>query len=353
MDIDRYIQRNEPEWDHLVDLSKRGSRSIKKLTDAEIDELIHLYQLVSAQLSHVRTTYEDPHLNARLSQILGEARAVIYRGRTHPLTAVAKFFTVTFPAAVWHSRYFVLLSTAMFFVPALLLGFWLAGDPDSLERVVPADLQAEIAESQFADYYKSDSAQNFATSVTLNNARVGLMAFAFGFIPMLGTGFVMVFNGANVGVMGAVMHSSGESAQFWGLILPHGLLEIAAILVAGGAGLRLSWTIIAPGDRTRLRALKEEGLRSISIVFGLVVCFIVAGFIEGFVTPSDLPTSLRIAVGVSALVLFTVYLVALGSQAARQGVTGLPGEQSTPARNQSLLFNESDDQIRLLPLASK
>lgn len=352
MDIDRYIQRNEPQWNQLVELSRRGSKSVKKLTDAEIDDLIQLYQLVSAQLSHVRTAYEDPHLNARLSQILGEARAVIYRGRSHPVTAVIKFFTVTFPAAVWHSRYFMVLSTALFFIPALLFGFWLAGDADSLARIMPEDMQIVVAESEFADYYRSDSAQNFATSVTLNNARVGFLAFAFGFIPLVGTGYVMMLNGANVGIMGAVMQTHGESAQFWGLILPHGLLEIAAIIVAGGAGLRLSWTIIAPGDRTRARALQEEGLRSISIVIGLVVCFIVAGFIEGFVTPSDLPTSLRIAVGVAALLLFTVYLIGMGSQAGRRGLTGLPGEQSNIVDEPDPPF-EAADQMRLLPLANK
>jgi len=331
MDIDRYIQRNDPMWRRLQQLAEGARKRRRMLSDDEIAELVALYQRVSAQLSHARTTYADPELNARLSQVLGEARVVIYRTRSNPAKTAATFVTRTFPAAVYYSRRFMLVATIAFMVPAVALGVWLLNSPQVLDASVPPELQRVIAEREFAEYYRSDAAQNFAGTVTVNNALVAFLTFALGVIPVLGPVSVLLTNGMNVGVMGAVMHHAGEGPQFWGLILPHGLLEIASILVAGGAGLQISWAMIAPGERTRAAALKDAGLRSVVIVIGLVACFVIAGFIEGFVTPSDLPTAMRVAIGVAVLVLFVAYVVGFGSRAVRDGATGLLGEDP-PAR---------------------
>jgi len=327
MDIDRYIQRNDPVWRRLEHLAREASRSVGRLDDDELDELVHLYQEVSSHLAHARGQYRDPGLNARLSRILGEARVVIYRRRSSAAAAVGRFFVETFPAAVWHSRRFVAVAFACFFVPAIGFGTWLAGSASALDAAVPPELQQLIAEEEFAAYYSSDAAQNFAGQVTINNIQVAFLAFALGVVAVVGPGLVLANNGMHVGVMAAVMHRAGEGPQFWGLILPHGLLEISAILVAGAAGLRLSWAIVAPGDRTRRDALRDEGLRSVVIVTGLALCFVVAGFVEGFVTPSGLPTALRIAVGVAVLATFVVYVVLLGSRAERLGLTGLLDER--------------------------
>lgn len=354
MDIDRYIQSNDPTWRRLQQLAQQARSRRRRVSDDELAELVTLYQRVSAHLSHARTTYADPELNARLSRILGEARNVIYRTRAEPAKAVATYFGRTFPAAVWYSRRFVLAAAICFLLPAIAFGFWLAGSPAALDASVPPELQRVIAESQFRDYYRSDAAQNFAGQVTVNNAFVAFLTFALGVVPIVGPASVLLQNGLNVGVMGAVMHHAGEGPQFWGLILPHGLLEIASILVAGGAGLQISWAMIAPGDRTRGAALRDAGLRSVVIVGGLVVCFTVAGFIEGFVTPSDLPTAMRIAIGVAVLTLFVAYVVGFGSRAVRDGATGLLGERRpTPGRRPDPTASDAGPQRRPVDLAAR
>lgn len=326
MDIDRYIQRNEPTWRRLEQLSGAASRHLRRLSDAEVTELVDLYRLVSAHLSHVRTAYRDPDLVARLSRTLGAARVVIYRRRSNPWTSLATFLGRTFPGAVWHIRNFLAASMACFLLPAIGIGVWLANSPEVRDTAVPPEVQELIAQEEFANYYQSDAAQNFAGQVTINNILVAFQAFASGLVPIIGPLVILVQNGMNVGVVGAVMHAAGEGPQFWGLILPHGLLEITAVLIAGAAGLRLSWAIIAPGDRTRADALREEGQRCVAIVLGLALCFVVAGFIEGFVTPSDLPTSLRVGVGVAVLMAFDMYISVLGRRAEQLGSTGLIGE---------------------------
>jgi uncharacterized membrane protein SpoIIM required for sporulation len=178
----------------------------------------------------------------------------------------------------------------------------------------------------FEQYYKSAPASEFASQVFTNNVQVSIYAFAAGIAFCVLTAFILVLNGASVGVAGGLFAAVGQQPKFWGLILPHGLLELSAVFIAGGAGLRLGWTLIDPGDRTRRAALAEEGRRALAIVAGLVVVFAVAGTIEGFVTGSSLPTWARVGIGVVGELTLVSWLVVKGRAAARLGLTGALGE---------------------------
>ena len=181
-------------------------------------------------------------------------------------------------------------------------------------------------EEDFESYYSSAPASQFATEVTVNNIQVGFLAFAFGILLCVPTAFVLAMNGANLGWAAGLFAAVGQQPKFYGLILPHGLLELSAIVVAGAAGLAVGWAIVDPGDRPRTEALAEQGRRSAVIALGLALAFIVAGTIEGFVTPSGLHTSVRVAIGIAACLAFWTYVVVLGRRAASEGYTGAFGE---------------------------
>jgi uncharacterized membrane protein SpoIIM required for sporulation len=267
---------------------------------------------------------------ARLSQTLGLAHGTIYRRRSSPGAALVRFFTETFPAAVWHMRRAVLIAAVLLLAPAVATGLWLANDAAVRTVAIDRDLQRALASGEFEEYYRSDAAATFQTAVTVNNIRVSFLAFISGVFLGLPTMYILVINGANIGVAGAVMHAYDQSPLFWGLILPHGLLEITAVVVAGGAGLALGWSLVVPGDRTRGRAFSEAGLRAVAAVMGLTVCFVVAGFVEAWVTPSELPTWARVGIGVLVEALFILYIVGLGRAAADRGLTGRLGEVPPP-----------------------
>ncbi len=129
-------------------------------------------------------------------------------------------------------------------------------------------------------------------------------------------------NASNVGVALGLMAAAGRVDIFLGLLIPHGLLELTAVFIASGTGLRLGWTVIDPGARTRSDALAAEGRAAIGMAMGLAVVLLVSGIIEAFVTPSGLPTWGRIAIGVVAEALFLTYVIVLGGRAARAGHTG-------------------------------
>jgi uncharacterized membrane protein SpoIIM required for sporulation len=129
-------------------------------------------------------------------------------------------------------------------------------------------------------------------------------------------------NAANVGVDAGFMAAGHKLGLFFGLILPHGLLELTAVFIAAGTGLRLGWTVIDPGPRRRADALAEEGRAALTVALGLVAVLLVSGVIEAFVTPSGLPTWARVGIGVVVEAAFLTYVAVVGGRAARAGESG-------------------------------
>ena len=210
---------------------------------------------------------------------------------------------------------------------------WIANSDAALQATGPEALREAYVQEDFEAYYSSGPAAEFATEVLINNIQVSFLAFVIGIAFALPTIFILAFNGANVGVAAGLFYAAGEPAKFWGLILPHGLLEITAILVAGGAGMQLGWSLINPGDRPRAVALVEESKRSASIIIGLILVFVLAGLIEGFVTPSPLDTWARISIGLAAFSAFWSYVLVLGPQATARGYTGSISQQRIEIHN--------------------
>jgi uncharacterized membrane protein SpoIIM required for sporulation len=326
VDIDLFIARNTPVWNRLAQLTSQARHGLGRLAPAEIDELVVLYQRVSAHLSHARTAYRDPSLTMRLTTLVTQASGVIYRGRSRPGIAITEFFAWRFPAAVYQSGRFIAASAALLLIPAIVMGVWLGTSDAARDVSAPEEVRAAYIENDFESYYSSDSATNFATQVTVNNIQVALAAFAGGVLAGIPTVYLLVYNGANVGLAAGLFADAGQLDRFFGLILPHGLLELTAVVIAGAAGLRVGWAVIVPGDRSRIEAIGAESRQAVLIALGLMVAFVAAGFIEGFVTGRGVPTALRIAIGVAAELAFVLWIVVQGRTATARGITGELGE---------------------------
>lgn len=327
MDIDQFIERNEPGWTRLDSLTKLARQGPAKLSAVEIDEFMSLYQRTSGHLTRVQTSYRDDALAARLTWSVAEASSVLYGTSTNASRSFREFFTHTFPAAVYYNRKFVLASALLLFVPMFAMGAWLANSDAARDAAIPPAAQEALIEEDFEAYYSSEASTTFASQVTVNNIRVSFLAFAAGMTFGLGTIYIMVSNGLNVGFALGAFASVGQQPKFWGLILPHGLLELTAVVIAGAAGLRLGWTLLVPGDRTRVAAMAEEGRRAAALVIGLVLAFLVAGLIEGFVSGSTLSTPVRVTIGAVVEILFLSYLFVRGRAADALGYTGSFGER--------------------------
>lgn len=316
MDLDAFVAVHGPEWDRLDALSRR-----RRPSGAEVDELVRLYQRAATHLSVVRSAAPDPALAARLSRTVATARAAVAGAPEPLLRELARFVTVSFPAAVYRARWVTggaaLLSVAV----GVAMGAWVASDRRVVAALGSSEEIRRYVEVDFEHYYSAHAAQSFAAQVWTNNAWLAALCVAVGITGVLPV-YLLFTNAVNVGVAGGLMAVYGRLDLFLGLITPHGLLELTAVFVAAGAGLRVFWAWIDPGPLPRGRALAREGRSMFTVALGLVVVLLVSGVIEAFVTPSSLPTWARIGIGMLAWLAFLGYVGFYGRRAARAGETG-------------------------------
>lgn len=317
MDVDAFVAAHQADWARLETLVKRR----RKLSGEEIDELVTRYQRTATQLSVLRSGGHDPALTARLSSLLGRARAAVTGARTPAWRSVAVFFGVAFPAMAYRSRWWWLGTAAASIALAVIAGRWIAASGSVQASLLSHSQVQALVNSQFRSYYSQDSAASFALKVWTNNVYVAAEALIFGVFLGIGTIVALLENSLNLAVDGGLMIGHGKAGEFFTLILPHGMLELSAVFLAAAAGLRLGWTIIDPGPRRRARALAEEGRATVTIALGLIVVLGVSGVIEAFVTPSGLPAWLRIGIGALAEAAFLAYVIAAGRRAGRGGLT--------------------------------
>jgi uncharacterized membrane protein SpoIIM required for sporulation len=168
-----------------------------------------------------------------------------------------------------------------------------------------------------------------STFIFINNVRVAMFAFALG-ITIVGTVYLLVYNGLTVGVLGGAYAAFGKGAAFVSLIVPHGLLELTAICIAGGAGLRVGWAIVEPGDRPRSQALREETAGAVIVVIGVIPAFLVAALIEGFISGTAVPNVVEIGIGVLAVGGYLAFLFGVPARSrTKNPARGVPPAAAT------------------------
>jgi uncharacterized membrane protein SpoIIM required for sporulation len=318
VDVDAFVVAHQDTWKRLEQLLKRRRR----LTGAEVDELVELYQRVSTHLSMVRSASTDAVLAGRLSALVARARSVVTGAHAPLWREFIRFWTVSFPVVAYRAWRWWLAAAVFTFAVAAIVGAWVAGNPEVQSALsTPAEID-QLVNHDFAAYYSEHQAGAFALQVWLNNSWVAAQCIGFSILLGIPIPWVLFQNAANLGVVAGLMIDAGRADILFGLLTPHGLLELTAVFLAAAVGMRLGWTVIAPGNRPRGQALAEQGRAVVAVAVGLVVVLLISGLIEAMVTPSPLPTFLRIAIGVVAEVAFLAYVGYFGGKAVRAGETG-------------------------------
>lgn len=318
MDVDAFALAHRPTWDRLDELVKRRRR----LSGAEVDELVDLYQRVSTHLSMVRSASNDPVLVGRLSGLVAQARSAVTGAHAPLWSEFIRFWTVSFPVVAYRARRWWLGSAIAFLAVTVLIALWVAGSPEVRAAVgTPAEIE-QLVNHDFASYYSENPAGSFAFRVWVNNSWVAAQCIAFAVLLGIPIPYVLFQNAANVGLSAGLMFDAGKGDVFLGLITPHGLLELTAVFLAAAVGMRLGWTVVAPGNRPRSQVIAEQGRAVMAVAIGLVAVLLLAGLIEGVVTPSALPTFARVGIGILAEVTFLAYIGYYGRRAELAGQTG-------------------------------
>lgn len=303
MDLHRFIEARRPDWRRLELLLERADRTGFQLRPDEARELGRLYRRASADLCLAQARTANAALLRYLNDLVARAYSLIYSGRKFRLRGAWDFFVHGFPALVRARSRAVALSAALMLAGALF-GFIAATlDEDARHFLLPEQFR-DVAEAIEAAPKKhqggaipAGDASVMSSAIMTNNIRVCFFAFALGVTMGLGTGVILFYNGLMIGVLAAYFHQAGAdlAIAFWALILPHGVIELTAIFIAGAAGLLLGAALLAPGDLTRRQALRRRGAEAVRLAVGTVPLLVLAGLVEGFVTPQGfLPAGAKI-----------------------------------------------------------
>lgn len=318
MDVDAFVLAHRPTWERLEELVKKRRR----LTGAEVDELVELYQRVSTHLSMVRSASSDSVLVGKLSSLVARARAAVTGAHAPLWSEFVRFWTVSFPVAAYRSWRWWAATAVAFFAVTVVIAMWVAGSPDVQATIGTPDEIEQLVNHEVADYYSEHPAASFALQVWTNNSLVAAQCIAFALLLGIPIPYILFQNALNLGVIAGLMFDAGKGDILLGLLTPHGLLELTAVFLAGAVGMQLGWAAISPGNRPRGQALAEKGRAVVSVAIGLVAVLLISGLIEALVTPSPLPTWMRIAIGVVAEVAFLYYVIHFGRKAVAAGETG-------------------------------
>lgn len=317
MDLDAYTDAHRSKWEALARLAGR-----RRLSGFEADELIEGYQAGASQLSTMQSVAGSTTQADRLSLTLSRARLKFTGTSTNVLRRIPQFFALQLPAALYRIRWLTVAVAITSITIAVAAAIWMLNTPGALNAAFGSNQELQrLVEKDFVGYYSEQGMDTFTAVVWTNNAWIAAQCIAFGILGLFAP-MVLMQNAIHLGFAGAAMTAYGHSDLFFLYIAPHGQLELYSIFVAGAAGIRIFWSFISPGHRTRAAALAEDGRALFSVAIGLVFALFVSGVIEGYVTRQDWPWVIKIGIGSIALLGFLLYQWVIGRKAFQAGQTG-------------------------------
>jgi uncharacterized membrane protein SpoIIM required for sporulation len=314
MDERSFVRKRGAAWERLEALLARaGRRGLRELQAQELFELGRLYRWTTSDLAYAQGHGFDPQIVHYLNRLTARAHAHVYGSTVETSRArIARFFTETFPGEFRRSWPYIGLCIALTVVWAAVAYGIVAHDPSNAyallpEEIVPAHITKSLHDSNFA--FTPNASAMMSSLIITNNIRVAFLTFAAGIVTVgVGTIYLIIFNALMLGALGALFAHAGFGPDFWATVAPHGVIELTAIQIAGGAGLLIAAGVLLPGRLRRRDAIALNSRRAGVLIAGVTAMLCVAGIIEGFFSPLRFPADVRASVGiVTALVLIAYF----------------------------------------------
>jgi uncharacterized membrane protein SpoIIM required for sporulation len=307
-----FVTRHRGGWTRLETLLERARGDLHQLTAAELEELGQLYRHVASDLAIAQRDFPGDRVALYLNQLFGRAHAQVYRGGTGTWRRIGAFFLVEFPQVYRANRWFMAAAAALFVLPALVAFFAVQISQELQQALLPQTLIEMVQRGEmWTDI--PDRVRPVASSfIMTNNIQVAFLAFAGGVLLGLGSAYVLVMNGLLIGAVAGLCEQYGLSLGLWSFVAAHGAIELSVIMIAGGAGLMLGWALISPGLRGRPEALSIAATQAGKLLIGCIPLLVIAGIIEGFVSPSDLLPEVKFATGLATGIALHTFLIRAG-----------------------------------------
>jgi uncharacterized membrane protein SpoIIM required for sporulation len=301
MDVDRFMRERTEGWDELSALVREAGSRPQRLGSEPLLRLGRRYRAAAADLALARLLFPCHAITRRLERLVTDARQTVYA--TEPRRRSLRAFLVSgYWRRVQERRVALVAGLALLFVPMALASVWALDDPAAALGVVPAEFQDAAEPGAGPGDLSTGEEAAFSSAIYTNNIRVTFVVIAGGVLLGLGSAAATIFNGGFIGAILGLTIENGSWDELLRFVLPHGLLELSCIAVSCAAGLRLGWAIVDPGPLTRGASLRREGRAAMEIVLGTMPWLVLAGLIEGFVSPGQPPLAVAAAIGLAVVI---------------------------------------------------
>jgi uncharacterized membrane protein SpoIIM required for sporulation len=339
----RWIEKRRPHWNRLEQLvNLSGSSGVSALSPTDLQELALLYRQIAADLASVREDSTSTNLAHYLNQLLGRAHNIIYMGRKTESRNILTFYRYTYPST-FRETFSNTLAAFLIFLCAAVAGCLLSLNDPSFSRHLlgPRMIQSIEQHKMWTDSIVT--VKPVASSEILtNNLSVSIATYALGITAGIGTLWLMLLNGLLIGVVGTACWEAGMSLPLWSFVAGHGVLELPAIFIAGGAGFIIARGLLFPGALPRGESLVRAGKVSAQLFFGTIPLLLIAGFIEGFISPSNVSVPMKFTLAAGLFTLLVLYLGFSGKSQKPLEETD-PFERLEAAKSSSGLLPSSTD----------
>jgi len=312
-----FLRDRRPAWERFESLLARTETSgPPRLTSGEVSELSELFRALCYDLAQVRSRDWGSSVERYLNDLVVRGHGVFYGAKPSKRGRVTNFFSHVFPRVLRENYTFFWTSAALFAIPMAVSWTLVASDPSLAYRVLPGQVlytmesmyenepgeQGDGEDEGEESFERQDAAM--AGFYVRHNVSIAFKCFALGFFLGLGTIYVLLSNGIQIGTVAGYVIAQGHGDRFLGFVLSHSPFELTAIVIAGAGGLVLGHAILAPGDLARVDALRQRGLVAVQLALGAAGMLFVAAMIEGFWSAQ--PTPLAVKYAAAAFLWLTV-----------------------------------------------
>jgi uncharacterized membrane protein SpoIIM required for sporulation len=313
--IDRFINQHKNAWQRLEELLKLlEGASLRRLRREEVRELGRIYRRTASDLAIARAESRDPRLVNYLNSLVIRAHGQIYRADAQGGRLIRNFFVRELPQTFRRTWRYTGLAFAVFFIFAVFSFVVTSYDPEFSELVGVSPVFREGTIETKTHWWEelNESNQEGASFIMMHNIRVTIYAFAFGAALGVGTLFFMAYNGANIAAVLALTYRAGFGNDLVTFMVGHGVVELSCIFMSGGAGLLIGSAMLMPGNLSRADAMKKRGMEAVRLMLGIAVFLVVAGTIEGFISPAPIDARIKFGVGILTGIALYSYLLLVG-----------------------------------------
>jgi uncharacterized membrane protein SpoIIM required for sporulation len=304
----RWLEKRKPHWARLESLVQRSGSGVSSLSHSELQELGLLYRQTASDLAAVREDPTSRQLSTYLNQLLARCHNLIYLGHKPKVSGLVRFYRDTYPQLFRETLPQTLLAVAIFFFTALIAWVITLHDSAFAYRLLGPGMMETIEQRKMWTESIVTVKPLASSGIMTNNLSVSFTTFAMGISAGIGTIWMMMLNGLLIGVIGAATWKAGMAVQLWSFVAPHGVLELPAIFIAGGAGLEIARGLLFPGLLPRKVSLAQAGGRGARLLLGTIPMLVVAGIIEGFFSPSHAPVAMKFTLAAVLFLCLLAYL---------------------------------------------